>query len=147
MSKHNSQNQDCPDGVCEISFKPSRIARQTLQNLKAMAGGLMEKVKETLTADNHDAVTEETTEEKAQLARLQAGTKQDQPATGTESHISIHKADILDRFIQTSWNPDSSMDEDSHIGAVRPVHVRPRAPENQLKPGRYNNPWRYDNRH
>ena len=43
MPKANSRNQDCHEGACEVTFKPIQAARRSFQNLKALAGDVMEK--------------------------------------------------------------------------------------------------------
>jgi len=152
MSDANSQNNDCHEGVCKAEFKPSRIARKSFQNLKSLAGDLIDKVKETLTGDNYDAVPGDDSEQagqRAHLAKMQTTTVKDNQVNAN-IHVSMHKADIIDRFAQYSYDAcpnDEEVPLHQKVEALKLVHVRARAPESQLKPSRYSNPWRYDNRH
>jgi len=151
MSSANSQNHDCHEGVCKTEFKPSRIARKSFQNLKSLAGGLIDKVKETLTGDSHDQVTIDDADQagRSHLAKMQMNTVK-QSEVSSAAHVSIYKSDIIDRFAQYSYGNEQN-DEDiplhQKVAALKMVQLRAKTTENQLKPSRYSNPWRYDNRH
>lgn len=153
MSNDNSQKTGCQRGVCEVTFRPIQAARRSLQNLKALAADFVDKVKETLSVDSHDAAQRENadqTEEGSQLARTKVETVQERQIgcdTG-DNHISRHSADILDRFVQYTGQTNPGEDHVADTGEhLKLVHVRPRAAENQLEPPRYDNPWRYDSHH
>jgi len=146
MTSANSHNEDCQNGICEINFKPVK-AKCSLQDLKSLASELIDKVKGTLSSDSHDAIESETLDragEKNRLNKMLTTTTRENRLSDTsvEGHMSMHQADILDRFVQANALPASGAHE-----PLKMAHVRPRAVEGQLKSGRFDNPWRYDNRH
>ena len=153
MSNAKSEDKDCQGGVCEVTFKPLQAARRTFQNLKAMAGDLMGKVKETLSGDSHDAVDSKSADqagEEEHLEKMQAGDfSQSRPEDDiNHGHLSTHSAQILDSFVQHSWQPLPGAGSASNTAEhLKMVHVRPRPPEGQREAPRYSNPWRYDSPH
>ncbi len=147
MTSVDKQDIDCKEGFCETNFRP---VRRTFQNLKAMASGLMEKVKESLSGDEHEslaqeAVCGETTPatDKTQLETVKENTLGTESGTG---HLSMHSTAILNSFVQNSWQPFEEPKKQTGI-PLKMQHVRPRAPEGLVEAPRYSNPWRYDARH
>ena len=120
--------------------------------MKSLAGDLIDKVKETLTGDSHDRVNSEESDQDAQrahLAKMQLATVKEQEVNA-DLHVSIYKSDIIDRFAEYSYQAvpnDEEIPLHQKVEAIKMVQARARTTENQLKPSRYSNPWRYDNRH
>ena len=151
MSNANSQNQDCQGPICESNFKPGKPtghAKQTFENIKTLAGELIGKVKDTLTGEHEIVDLENGDPTKDRLARMHQ--QADENKRPSEAHVSMHSAEIIERFRQNNWNPQAGAYEPvatSVLDNARVVSSKARAVEGRLKAGRYDNPWRYDNRH
>jgi hypothetical protein len=148
MSNADSQNQECQGTVCESNFKPARPAKQTFENIKALAGELTRKVKETLTGEHE--IVNLSVEETAKNRLLRMHQQAEENKSTTEAHVSMHSAEIIERFRQNNWNPQAGAYQPltmSVMDQARSVPSQARAAEGRLKAGRYDNPWRYDNRH
>jgi hypothetical protein len=149
MSSANSPDNNCQGGVCETNFKPVRQAKSSFESLKVVAGDILTKVKETLTGE-HDVIEESDQDgERNRLARMQQQTVHEKTITAPDAHVSMFSAEIIDRFKQNSWNPQAGTFQPvPGQDGFRALAVKPsKAAEGQLKAGRYDNPWRYDNRH
>ena len=85
---------------------------------------------------------------KSRLARMQQQAEENKSTV--EVHVSMHSAEIIERFRQNNWNPQAGSYEPMTVSVLdqaRAVPSKARAAEGRLKAGRYDNPWRYDNRH
>ena len=149
MSTANSSENNCQEGVCESNFKPVRQARPTLENLKNMAGEILTKVKETLTGEHDVILTEADEAAERRLARMQQAVSETGVSTApSDGHCSMHSAEIIERFRQNNWNPQAGTYQlvEKETG-FKVIGGKNGPSSSQLKAGRYDNPWRYDNRH
>jgi hypothetical protein len=130
MTSVDKQNNDCQEGVCGVNFKPMQAARRSFQNLKALASDLIDKVKDTLSGESHDASTNDSAagedqkqepeklemdhlqmyqqhvdtlrEENMQALKMQQSTVAEKEL-GSQSphrHLSAHSSEILNSFVQ-----------------------------------------------
>ena len=149
MSIAKSHNTDCQEEVCEVNFRPTRTSKNTFENLKSIAGNLIEKIKETISGDNHDAVQEEAADQTVDdqpVVKKQINTVRDKAVFIDEEDnqcIGRHSTEILSRFVQESWRPLSRQGQ----APSSPEQIRLRADESMVKAPRFSNPWRYDSHH